>query len=88
MPRTVQCPTCQGERVCRSCLGAGEIQAPTIREKLVHHMIYSRANPAFGGSVAGLALAPLEVEELAEALGITGAELVLPDPEPPDAGPV
>lgn len=58
MPRT--------ER-CESCLGTGFTEIPTIQEKIVHHLIYAGAHPE---QQYGLQLAPAEVAELADALGI------------------
>lgn len=77
MPRTEK---------CQSCLGTGEIQVPTIREKIANHLIYTANHPQYPNG-AGLALGPHEVLELAEALGITEAELA-PLEELPDAGEV
>jgi hypothetical protein len=57
--RTERCPT---------CLGIGEVEIPSIQEKLVNHMILSQGK-------VGVGLAPAEVAELLDALGVSAPEV-------------
>jgi hypothetical protein len=49
---------------CGSCQGTGHVFVPAIQDKLAMHMVLTRGNPQ------GLFLAPQEVAELLDALGI------------------
>lgn len=57
---------------CPQCAGSGQIEKPTVVEKIARHLIYAAANKARGPF--GLGLAPDEVDELGRALGILPAE--------------
>jgi hypothetical protein len=75
---------------CETCAGTGQVEKPSMREKIARHLIFAAANQEKGPF--GLGLSPDEVHELGIELGIlapgTPAPSASPIPFPTGAVPL